>query len=49
MLAANVPDDSFVFQRDNELAHWACYTVKLLQYKTPSFVSSELWPPTADR
>jgi len=36
--------DNIVFQQDTVLVHFAFNTVKLLQCKTVSFLSSELWP-----
>ena len=40
--------DFFVFQQDSASAHRARETIKLLQWKTPAFISPgdpDLWPP----
>jgi len=42
-----VSGDFFVFQQDSAPAHRACETIKLLQWETPAFISSDLWPPNS--
>jgi len=42
-----VSGDFFVFQQDSALVHRACKKIKLLQWKTPTFISPDLWPPNS--
>ena len=42
-----VSGDFFVFQQDSVSAHRARETIKLLQWETLAFISSDLWPPNS--